>query len=647
MNANTINANSMKTILEQTINNGTKLASPTQNTQLLSYTILIFIFIILLILVIILYFKNNNGFTNVLGYEIFITIPIVIFVTFMFYQIILLQTKPTNSILSVIPFSDKPFFPILSIVIIIIAAIFSILGIGGVFSVRPPENNIAVFINLIVIILFVIISGGIYYYGQQKDKPILEKMSPLFNDIYALRTKYTIMCFAVIICITLLYFLNPLGIMTTYGGMSVFFSLFTGLILISMTLVYHYFISNPSNLHLFQNAPNFLLLIKGLYIIIALALSGLLIYGALNVIGVFNQDATKPETYGHTLFNLLLLCGMLGMVYKLANVGGYLDKNPLYRLILNTILYIPCLLVIILHKIAVMLGLSKTPGTASGFSQPAKFEIIMLVICISIILCYFLTTSYVAPYLKSKYYKQGGTQIINQPIRTDILTNIASYSTLNKADTINYHYAMSFWLYIDAFPPSTNTSYNKIVSVLSYGDNPCIKYNSIDNTLLITVKQKLEEHNTVDYIMQQEKTMTQDNINLWTQTQNNIRDAIATVKSMPILHEIDADGNRIIYTHPEVKLQKWNNIVINYNGGTLDIFYNGKLMKSSIDVVPYIKLDMLTVGSPNGISGNIANLIYFNSPLDIETINTLYNSLKHKNPPCIIDDNTQIVPIIT
>jgi hypothetical protein len=114
---------------------------------------------------------------------------------------------------------------------------------------------------------------------------------------------------------------------------------------------------------------------------------------------------------------------------------------------------------------------------------------------------------------------------------------------------------------------------------------------------------------------------------------------------MPFGNEIDSDGHRIIYKHPDVQLQKWNHILLNYNGGTLDVFYNGKLVKSAVEVVPYMKFDMLTVGTENGVSGNIANLIYYKYPLDYLTINTLYTSFKNKNPPVIPANNEKLIPL--
>ena len=114
---------------------------------------------------------------------------------------------------------------------------------------------------------------------------------------------------------------------------------------------------------------------------------------------------------------------------------------------------------------------------------------------------------------------------------------------------------------------------------------------------------------------------------------------------MPVGNEQDENGNRIIYQRKDILLQKWNNIVINYNGGTLDVFYNGELVKSAIEVVPEIKKDMLTVGSDNGISGNVANILYFDHQLNYLTVNRLYTMLKDKNPPIISKTDENLFPL--
>ena len=48
-----------------------------------------------------------------------------------------------------------------------------------------------------------------------------------------------------------------------------------------------------------------------------------------------------------------------------------------------------------------------------------------------------------------------------------------------------------------------------------------------------------------------------------------------------------------------------------------------------------MKFDMLTVGANGGISGNVANLVYFDKPIDYLQVHTLYNSLKASSPPII------------
>jgi hypothetical protein len=154
-----------------------------------------------------------------------------------------------------------------------------------------------------------------------------------------------------------------------------------------------------------------------------------------------------------------------------------------------------------------------------------------------------------------------------------------------------------------------SNAYTKYTSLLNYGNKPNVMYRGLDNTLMIV----MENH-----------------------TSNN--------KYKPI-GDLDEFGNRIIYIKKNVLLQKWNNIIINYNGGTLDIFYNGELVKSAQEVVPYTQFDNLTVGSENGIRGGICNVNYFNKNLNIQQINVLYNFVKDKTPPVYKNSEETIVNI--
>ena len=55
---------------------------------------------------------------------------------------------------------------------------------------------------------------------------------------------------------------------------------------------------------------------------------------------------------------------------------------------------------------------------------------------------------------------------------------------------------------------------------------------------------------------------------------------------------------------------------------------------------------MLTVGDDNGVSGNVANVLYFNETIDYLKVSALYNSLNGVNPPVIPSPTPPIIQSI-
>jgi len=501
-------------------------------------------------------------------------------------------------------------------------------------------------ISLNYYILFSVLALTCFsYIVMTKDDEISKQNLPRnLMLFYNERTKFTGIFLLYIMIISLLYFYDPWNIMTKYIGVSTFFTVSIGLIIFLMIFLYHYFFTNPSKDNMFSQSPTLATFMRSFYILGALGISGFLIYGMLSWLGTFNQESYSSS---HIL-NFIMLIGMLGIIWKLVNSGGYLEKNPVFQLIVNTILYIPCLLVNIVDYFT------------GQYKQTKKTEVSLLLLALGIFAGFFLIKFILYPRISTMYYGQGGKIFVNNPIPTDKQTSVASYQELNldkevnkttddmdsdlqnTSEKYNYQYAISFWFYLDSFPPSTSSAYNKVTNILSYGENPCIRYDAVNNTILVTVKNDGDSRIALRKSEKMYNTNTNRNMKEGFDV-SDIKTKIEEVKTMPIAMDLDDMGNRIIYKQPNVLLQKWNNIIINYNGGTLDVFYNGELVKSAIEVVPYMKFDMLTVGSDEGISGNVANLVYFDKNIDYMNVRTIYNSLYKSNPPIIPGPGQNII----
>jgi hypothetical protein len=238
-------------------------------------------------------------------------------------------------------------------------------------------------------------------------------------------------------------------------------------------------------------------------------------------------------------------------------------------------------------------------------------EVILLVITVILIVVYYLI-----PVVSNLVVLQGGKQLIDQPIEINYQKNIASYMELNNISPnipvdeldFDYSYGLSCWIFLDS---TTSSYYDKYSSILTYGGKPNIMYKASTNTLLIT--QKLDDDNGSQNI-------------LLTKITNN---------SLNTGQEVDDSGNLILYKKENMPLQKWNNIILNYSNGTLDVFFNGELVKSTMNVIPYMRLDTLTVGTTNGAPGGICNLVYYKNKLTSSQIYYMYNSVKNKKPPTL------------
>jgi hypothetical protein len=356
---------------------------------------------------------------------------------------------------------------------------------------------------------------------------------------------------------------------------------------------------------------------KSILILLGIVISGLII-GWLT----YNMKSISGgETTTFSLFlNIMLVLVILTFIYKIINVNPPVknSKNSgiydFFDLIKSVVFYFPCLFSELFDYVVGFL--------TKEYNNTTKSNIYFFIFSILLFVFY-----YIFFFIKHKILLQGGKLLINEPINTSSFHSIAGYQELNGTnvssstsvssstnvsnnntdESYNYQYGISFWLFIDSMPPNTNASYSKYTSLLNYGNKPNILYNAQKNTLIIT----MDSGRVIN--------LTKNLIDI----SNNELENESNDKNVPV----------IIYKKENYLLQKWNQIIINYNGGTLDIFMNGELVKSVNGVVPYMSLDALTVGSANGIKGGICNLLYYKQPLTATNIYYLYHTVKDKKIP--------------
>jgi len=449
---------------------------------------------------------------------------------------------------------------------------------------------------ILLIFLLIIFFVHLYFHIRAEyypNKTINQEKENLFYK----RLKYILILAGFLLLLTALYLINPYNIISNYFGSVILISIFIGTFIITMISWYNYAYNKDSKQIVFiegKTPPPISYLYQSLIFLFLGGIAGGLLY---LFIFLLNPLSTQNNLVSFIL-NVIIIIVILGLIYKIFNIN---NNSTIFTFIIYLFSLIPRFFIAIFDFFKYIFSSSKNFDYNSAFTT-------ILVFFIAIIIFYLL---YKVPSLKQKINLQGGKQLINLPVNLFKQNIIASYQQLTGGDTFEYQYAISFWVYINSYPPNTNYSYETYISLLNYGDKPNILYNVLKNSLMVTMQQ-------TEFVDSSNNTL-----------------------------DLDVNGNRIIYVKDNFLLQKWSNIIINYSGGTLDIFLNGELVKSTTGIIPYMSLDSLIVGTDNGIGGGLCNLVYYNNSLTSSNIYYIYNMVKNKAPPVIDNSKETIIKLVT
>lgn len=344
-------------------------------------------------------------------------------------------------------------------------------------------------------------------------------------------------------------------------------------------------------------------------VVLGLSLLGVIIGWSITLAENYKEGGSTATL----IVNILTIVTVVYFAYKFFANTTQFQKSPYYKLVVNTIFYIPCLVYELFSWLLSILGiklptLDEIISGAKGTNIGNKHDLIMLAVIILINFAYF----FVLPYSVNKIAKQGGNVLQLEPISLSQETPLGNYLKLNgfeeKTKPVsevnqkhNYKYAISFWVFLNS---NQGTNTDTYYTIMNYEEIPHVKWCPKYSELLITVK-----------------------------SQNNIiKDDIKYPEGL------DTDGNIILYRQKQFKTQRWNNIILNFDGGTFDIFINGELVKTKKQVVPEVNYGQLICGSKM-LNGLICNIIYFNFTLTMTNVHYLYSLVNSRNPPIPVNSS--------
>ena len=89
---------------------------------------------------------------------------------------------------------------------------------------------------------------------------------------------------------------------------------------------------------------------------------------------------------------------------------------------------------------------------------------------------------------------------------------------------------------------------------------------------------------------------------------------------------------KTIYSDKNIKLQKWVNFIVNYKNNTINIFMDGEVIASENNVAPFFRENKVSIGQENGVHGSIKDIYYYNSIRTPNQIKFIVDQFIKKTP---------------
>ncbi len=295
---------------------------------------------------------------------------------------------------------------------------------------------------------------------------------------------------------------------------------------------------------------------------------------------------SQYETAAYSMFILSILIGLVALAI-LFNVfiNFFKSLKGIAGLLANVIFFLPCLISDFIGYI-----------TNEYKTTPGKVLTLFGIEIVLLLLYFYL------PDLLSKISLKDGVPVLEKyvylseeniiPLEDNIIAKSSHIKTFAQGEEqVSREYSFSMWIFLNQHSTSVG-SYNKETNIFDFGNGkPKVTYYNSEN-----------------------EPKNKDVYRIYFTNEAN-------------------DKN---YYDLQIPNQKWNHIVFNYKSRHVDLFVNGKLLRTFTfkNKIPSYNLgDLVTVGSTNGLSGSIANIRYYQKNLSKLQINSIYNTLMNKNPP--------------